>query len=400
MKLHLFPLLISTLAVALLPITSAQSDPLDVYRAYPPCNLCGDPSSAYVTKGGVSLPEGTGGILQEELTCSAAEALAEDGLLSPASCLLLGLRVSNECGCTNARNPTGSSPTGPNAPTPTAPPPPTPANPPVPMPTPTAPTSGPVPVTGMTFVRLDPITGGTIPEDELSAIDRACATFLDNAITTISDVDCMSSVVSSSDGDGPVEVELIVTATSTEPETITSFSETIRNAINDDRDGFIDVLQDESSFFDSLTSANSGLDSPVSESDDDGLSNGQIAGIIGGSVVAFFLVLLVALSISQSKKKDQVPTSGVTISEEPRTTMWNPPANNRPKMKKIPIASAAAVVTAAHGSSDASVTRAAGLLSDDNASLTDQSLTDGSTMSSLRPEMQSRDVVAPSVRNS
>lgn len=409
MKLHLFSLLISAL-VAVLPTTLAQSDPLDIYRNYPSCDLCGA-ASAYVSRGSVFLPEGTGGVLNSGITCDAAEQMAADGSLSPASCLILGLRVADECGCTNAGSPPAASPSLPSAPSPTPPGPP-PSSPSAPTPTvpsgPTTPTGDGFPLTGIAFVRLDPITGGTIPEDELSAIDRGCAVFLDGAISTISEVNCMTSLVSSSEGDGPAEIQLTVTAMSTEEESVSSFSEGIRDAINGNRNGFIDTLQAESPFFDSVTSINSDVNTPVSEPDDDGLSNVEIGAIVGGSIFAVLALCAAVIGSNRSRQKSAFtpasggPSSTAATTRRPKltTTMWNPPSYSNTARAAVPIASAAAIATAAHGSADETVIRTASMLSDDNASLTDQSMTDGSTMSSLRPEMQSREIQAPAVRRS
>ena len=73
----------------------APVDPLDIYRHYHVCDIC--PQDGAPTMESLGLPYDTSGA--KTLSCDEARTLAEDGRYSPAACILLRMRLHEDCGC-------------------------------------------------------------------------------------------------------------------------------------------------------------------------------------------------------------------------------------------------------------------------------------------------------------
>jgi hypothetical protein len=72
-------------------------DDADSMFRHPPCSIC--PRGQEPLLGDFVMPANTAGILPFAMTCDQAQAMANSGSFSPATCLLLRSRIYDTCVC-------------------------------------------------------------------------------------------------------------------------------------------------------------------------------------------------------------------------------------------------------------------------------------------------------------
>lgn len=264
---------------------------------------------------------------------------------------------------------------------------------------------------------------GEIDGDDEEAFSRACAAFLETKLET-SNITC--SIVSQSASTTlrrklQNETNLVVATITVISDSLdgSALAESAVDAINGDKDGFIDSLQAESpsGLFDSLTEDTvfaqtipdpvAPSDTPVEADSDKSLSSGGIAGIVIAVIVGLILMILVGLwAGGESKGPDRV-----LLEEDEESILVHPPPDPRvvpDGFPKATVASQFAVQAAAGGAgsmlSVSSVEgesevegfsiKAPGSTVDNPGSVDVVSATSGA-LSSLRQNMIARTVLIP-----
>lgn len=175
---------------------------------------------------------------------------------------------------------------------------------------------------------------GEISGDDEEAFSRACIAFLERKLDDASNITCSIVNQSASAVRRKLqnETNLVVVSISAVSDSLdgSGLGESVADAINDDKAGFIGSLQSESTFFDGVMeeslSAEAIVDpvipteTPVEADDDGGLSSGGIAGI----VIALIVILggFVALWLAG---KNIEPERELLEEEEEETILIHPP---------------------------------------------------------------------------
>lgn len=100
----LWLLLTTSLLVTTRHLAMAEDDILTTFYTYEPCNVCGA-DDGEIGNPDTILPAGTAGILNDDITCAQAQAMAAEGTFSPAACLVLPYRIFTTCGCISSEPP-------------------------------------------------------------------------------------------------------------------------------------------------------------------------------------------------------------------------------------------------------------------------------------------------------
>lgn len=279
-----------------------------------------------------------------------------------------------------------------------------------------APTSPPGFISTPVVLELENVRGELSPEAEDAAV-IATETFLEDTIANVTDIDCTSSGRRRRSLLRGLQEEFttvtLVTTCQTEAVDGVSdadFSADVREAFAENGEQFTGTLASAAPFFDSVTVANVNTElvtpapaptvppgtvgAPAPTGRDGGLSGGAITGIVIAVIVALALIGAGVYFAGKGGSGERAQSNPAPVVEELDTDMLNPPGTFESKaIVGTPVAAAASVAAAATG--DPSVIKGDSTIAGEGGGEASTVGGESTAMSSLKPNMTSRQVEAP-----